>query len=164
MFGPRILGGLFVCEIFVARSWRNLETYQELAYYKANNGTPFRIIKRYEKVIPSEIKKFVLYSRQPKLQKLGDLYIRHPFEPRYAGEMIEQMKDYWRTVTGRVHNMCGRFTFIDIEDIRERFKTEQIDLKPNYNVAPTQNVPVIINNQLSMIRCYGTRGSHLMVI
>lgn len=51
-----------------------------------------------------------------------------------------------------VLSMCGRFTFIDIEDIRERFKTEQIDLKPNYNVAPTQNVPVIINDQLSMIR------------
>jgi len=39
--------------------------------------------------------------------------------------------------------MCGRFTFIDIEDIRERFKAEPIHLKPNYNVAPTQNVPVI---------------------
>lgn len=48
--------------------------------------------------------------------------------------------------------MCGRFTFIDIEDIRERFKTEAIDLKPNYNVAPTQNIPVILNHQLSMIR------------
>lgn len=48
--------------------------------------------------------------------------------------------------------MCGRFTFIDIEDIRERFKTEPVDLKPNYNVAPTQNVPVILNHQLSMFR------------
>ena len=48
--------------------------------------------------------------------------------------------------------MCGRFTFIDIEDIRERFKTEPINLKPNYNVAPTQNVPVILNHQLSMFR------------
>ena len=42
--------------------------------------------------------------------------------------------------------MCGRFPLIDIEDIRERFKTEPIDLKPNYNVAPSQDVPVIIND------------------
>lgn len=48
--------------------------------------------------------------------------------------------------------MCGRFTLIDIDDIRERFKTEPIDLKPNYNVAPTQNIPVILNHQLSMFR------------
>lgn len=49
--------------------------------------------------------------------------------------------------------MCGRFTFIDIEDIRERFKTEPIDLKPNHNVAPTQDVPVILpNHQLTLFR------------
>ncbi|MHB8075991.1 SOS response-associated peptidase [Desulfosporosinus fructosivorans] len=48
--------------------------------------------------------------------------------------------------------MCGRFTFVDIEDIRERFETEPIELKPNYNVAPAQNVPVIHNHQLSMLR------------
>jgi len=49
--------------------------------------------------------------------------------------------------------MCGRFTFIDIEDIRGRFQTEPIDLKPNYNVAPTQDVPVILpNHQLALFR------------
>ncbi|MDR3602541.1 MAG: SOS response-associated peptidase [Desulfosporosinus sp.] len=51
--------------------------------------------------------------------------------------------------------MCGRFSIIDIEDIRERFKTEPIDLKPNYNVAPSQDVPVILNNgsnKLAMFR------------
>ncbi|KJR48057.1 Gifsy-2 prophage protein [Desulfosporosinus sp. I2] len=51
--------------------------------------------------------------------------------------------------------MCGRFTIIDIEDIRERFNTEPISLKPSYNVAPTQDVPVIINdgsNHLDMFR------------
>ncbi len=49
--------------------------------------------------------------------------------------------------------MCGRFTFIDIEDIRERFKTDPIELKPNYNVAPTQDVPVILpNHQMAMFR------------
>jgi len=40
--------------------------------------------------------------------------------------------------------MCGRFTLIDIEEIRERFQTEPIDLKPSYNVAPSQNVSVIV--------------------
>ncbi|MDR3584307.1 MAG: SOS response-associated peptidase family protein [Desulfosporosinus sp.] len=48
--------------------------------------------------------------------------------------------------------MCGRFSIIDIEDIRERFKTKPIDLKPNYNVAPSQDVPVITGNQLSLFR------------
>ena len=49
--------------------------------------------------------------------------------------------------------MCGRFTFIDIDEIRERFKAEPIDLKPNYNVAPSQDVAVIVNyGQLSMFR------------
>jgi len=49
--------------------------------------------------------------------------------------------------------MCGRFTFIDIDEIRERFKAEPIDLKPNYNVAPTQEVAVIhTNGQLAMFR------------
>ena len=48
--------------------------------------------------------------------------------------------------------MCGRFSIIDIEDIRERFKTKPIDLKTNYNVAPTQDVPVITGNQLSLFR------------
>ncbi|MDR3539433.1 MAG: SOS response-associated peptidase [Desulfosporosinus sp.] len=49
--------------------------------------------------------------------------------------------------------MCGRFSFIDIEEIRERFQTEPIDIKPNYNVAPTQNVPAILpNHQLALFR------------
>jgi putative SOS response-associated peptidase YedK len=49
--------------------------------------------------------------------------------------------------------MCGRFTFIDIEEIRERFNAEPIGLKPNYNAAPSQDVPVIlIPGQLSMFR------------
>lgn len=49
--------------------------------------------------------------------------------------------------------MCGRFTFIDIEDIRERFNADPIDFKPNYNVAPTQDVPVILpNHQLALFR------------
>jgi len=49
--------------------------------------------------------------------------------------------------------MCGRFTFIDIEGIKERFKTEPVNLKPNYNVAPTLDVAVIVNTgQLAMFK------------
>ena len=42
--------------------------------------------------------------------------------------------------------MCGRFTFVNIEDMRERFQIESPNLTPNYNVAPSQDVPVILNN------------------
>lgn len=49
--------------------------------------------------------------------------------------------------------MCGRFTFTDFEGIEERFQIPQPNLKPNYNVAPTQDVPVIVNHgQLAMFR------------
>ena len=52
-----------------------------------------------------------------------------------------------------VLSMCGRFSFVDIEDIRERFKAEPINLIPNYNVAPSQDVAVMVNNgQLSMFK------------
>jgi putative SOS response-associated peptidase YedK len=44
--------------------------------------------------------------------------------------------------------MCGRFSIAGLEGIEERFqlKIEFPDLKPNYNVAPSQDVPVIVNN------------------
>ncbi|MHB8126530.1 MAG: SOS response-associated peptidase [Desulfitobacteriaceae bacterium] len=51
--------------------------------------------------------------------------------------------------------MCGRFTFTEFEGIEERFHIEPTALKPNYNVAPTQDVPVIINdgfNHLAMFK------------
>lgn len=49
--------------------------------------------------------------------------------------------------------MCGRFSLVDIEDIRERFQIQPQGLKPNYNVAPTQEIPVIVNNgQLAMFK------------
>jgi len=44
--------------------------------------------------------------------------------------------------------MCGRFvTFID-DDFYPRFNLSNVlyDIKPNYNVAPTQKVPVIIDD------------------
>jgi len=42
--------------------------------------------------------------------------------------------------------MCGRFSFVDFEGIEERFQIETPTLKPNYNVAPSQEVAVILNN------------------
>jgi len=44
--------------------------------------------------------------------------------------------------------MCGRFSIADFKGFEERFQLEIEfpDLKPNYNVAPSQNVPVILNN------------------
>ncbi len=38
--------------------------------------------------------------------------------------------------------MCGRFSIADFEGIEERFQIEPPNLKPNYNVAHSQNVPV----------------------
>lgn len=46
--------------------------------------------------------------------------------------------------------MCGRFTLLMEEDIlRERFLIENMDelqLKPSYNIAPSQNVLAVIND------------------
>ena len=42
--------------------------------------------------------------------------------------------------------MCGRFSIVEIVGIEERFGIETPDLKPNYNVAPKQDVPVITGN------------------
>ena len=43
--------------------------------------------------------------------------------------------------------MCGRFSIAGFEGFEERFqlKIDFPDLKPNYNVAPSQDVPVILN-------------------
>ena len=49
--------------------------------------------------------------------------------------------------------MCGRFSIFTPTDIlRVRFKVPRArDLKPNYNAAPTQNLPVILNSELAAI-------------
>lgn len=42
--------------------------------------------------------------------------------------------------------MCGRYTLaVDIDELAERFEctTADQDLKPRYNVAPTQFIPVV---------------------
>jgi len=54
--------------------------------------------------------------------------------------------------------MCGRFTIITPPaELGERFNVEKFpsDLKPNYNVAPSQNIPVILNEmpkEIVMVR------------
>ena len=53
--------------------------------------------------------------------------------------------------------MCGRFSIAEFEGIGERFQIEIEfpDLKPNYNVAPSQDVPVILkhcSNHLALFR------------
>ena len=43
--------------------------------------------------------------------------------------------------------MCGRFTLIDtLDKLREYFPIDEAvcEVKPNYNVAPTQEIPVIV--------------------
>lgn len=43
--------------------------------------------------------------------------------------------------------MCGRFTLIDFEEIAERLQISDFsaELKPRYNIAPSQKIPVILN-------------------
>ncbi|MHB1418756.1 MAG: SOS response-associated peptidase [Bacillota bacterium] len=43
--------------------------------------------------------------------------------------------------------MCGRYSFTDPADVQERFNLDSVNLVlvPRYNIAPTQDVPVIIN-------------------
>ena len=46
--------------------------------------------------------------------------------------------------------MCGRYTQTrDLEVLRRRFKcsTEQMELMPRYNLAPTQDAPVVIQDE-----------------
>jgi putative SOS response-associated peptidase YedK len=43
--------------------------------------------------------------------------------------------------------MCGRFVgYRNIDSLREHFPIDRVeaDLSPNYNVAPTQMIPVIV--------------------
>lgn len=54
--------------------------------------------------------------------------------------------------------MCGRFTLtVDPEELMERFHLSMADapLTPRYNIAPTQNVAVVLNastDRLSLVR------------
>lgn len=44
--------------------------------------------------------------------------------------------------------MCGRYTYIDTKDFKRRFDLlrDNIDRMPRYNVAPGQNMPVVLNS------------------
>lgn len=48
--------------------------------------------------------------------------------------------------------MCGRYGLIDLKKLKERFdlvSDEFLDLKPRYNIAPSQNLPVMVKDQVS---------------
>jgi putative SOS response-associated peptidase YedK len=43
--------------------------------------------------------------------------------------------------------MCGRYALYDTDSIEKRFNVKvKKPIKPNFNVAPTQNMPVILNH------------------
>jgi putative SOS response-associated peptidase YedK len=44
--------------------------------------------------------------------------------------------------------MCGRYTLEPVDQILERFDITgaELELEPNYNVAPTQHMPVVVRN------------------
>jgi putative SOS response-associated peptidase YedK len=53
--------------------------------------------------------------------------------------------------------MCGRFTIAEVKGLGPRFSIESpvVDIYPRYNIAPTQDVPIVISdspNQLVMMR------------
>ena len=49
--------------------------------------------------------------------------------------------------------MCGRYTLYEIDEVGARFEVDiPADLNPNYNAAPTQNMPVITSEGLDLMR------------
>jgi putative SOS response-associated peptidase YedK len=42
--------------------------------------------------------------------------------------------------------MCGRYSLADPDDLSDRFKLadDAPNLKPHYNVSPTQTMPVVV--------------------
>ena len=52
--------------------------------------------------------------------------------------------------------MCGRFSIAEFAGIEERFQLEIEfpDLKPNYNAAPSQDIPVILNKGSSQLALF----------
>jgi putative SOS response-associated peptidase YedK len=44
--------------------------------------------------------------------------------------------------------MCGRYNLIHTQHLAKRFNVKKApkDLKPNYNVAPGQQLPIIVNH------------------
>src|SRR5689334_19370469 len=49
--------------------------------------------------------------------------------------------------------MCGRYALIDTNEIGDRFDVDLLDpIKPNFNAAPTQDMPVITKDGLQIMR------------
>lgn len=49
--------------------------------------------------------------------------------------------------------MCGRYTLYTTDELEDRFRLEVSEtIKPNYNTAPTQNMPVITTDGLQIMR------------
>ncbi len=57
--------------------------------------------------------------------------------------------------------MCGRFSLtVGLEEVAQHFKVEKVERleeRPRYNIAPTQEVPVIVSEAGSAewLRCAG---------
>ncbi len=49
--------------------------------------------------------------------------------------------------------MCGRYALYDLQKLANEYSIpEGFDLKPNYNAAPTQTMPVVTENGLELMR------------
>lgn len=49
--------------------------------------------------------------------------------------------------------MCGRYALYDFDELYDEYAVpEDFDIAPNYNVAPTQTMPVITQDGLQMMR------------
>ena len=52
--------------------------------------------------------------------------------------------------------MCGRYTLYTTDELEDRYRVEVSDaIRANYNVTPSQTMPVITANGLEMMR-WGT--------
>ena len=66
-------------------------------------------------------------------------------EECYVKRVIDRIGQEWKA--------CGdAFSIVEFDGIEERFGIKTPDLKPNYNVAPSQDVPVITGNRVAMFR------------
>lgn len=49
--------------------------------------------------------------------------------------------------------MCGRYTLYTTDELEERYRVEVAEaIRPNYNVAPSQMMPVVTNEGLEVMR------------
>ena len=49
--------------------------------------------------------------------------------------------------------MCGRYTLYTTDELEERYRIEVSEaIRPNYNVAPSQTMPVVTSEGLRLMR------------